>query len=184
MEARMRAAVVLVSVLAVVLGACGGGGADSGSGAAAGSRAVVSTAGPVGEPIVIRMSLVVAAVEGAEITATGTVLEGSTLGVAPFCVGGTIEERHADSTEAPLRLLDRTITCPDGNVTLGLMPEVGLTPEPPKDRPQGGSWTIVGGTGTFEGLRGSGEMEVTYDPSNVPGKESLAQATLTGTVTR
>jgi hypothetical protein len=181
MEARMRAAVVLVSVLALVLVACGGG-VESGSGAAA-SKAV-STSEPVGEPIVIRMSLVIAAVEGAEITATGKVLEGSTLGVAPFCVGGSIEERHADPNEAPLRFLDRTITCPDGTVTLGLTPEVGLTPEPPKDRPQRGSWTIVGGTGTFEGVRGSGEMEVTYDPSNEPGKESLAQATLTGTVTR
>jgi hypothetical protein len=177
----VRRAAVLASVLALVLVACGGG-QDGGSGAAA-SRAV-STAEPVGEPIVIRMSLVIAAVEGAEITATGKVLEGSTRGVAPFCASGTIEERHADPNEAPPRLLDRTITCPDGTVTLGITPEVGLTPEPPKDRPQGGSWTIVSGTGTFEGLGGSGEMEVTYDPGNEPGKESLAQATLTGSVTR
>jgi hypothetical protein len=181
MEARMRAGVALVSVMALALGACGGG-VDSGSGAAA-SR-TVSTAKPVGDPIVISMSLVVAATEGAEITATGKVLEGSTLGVAPFCVGGTIEERHADPNEAPVRFLDRTITCPDGTVTLGVTPEVGLSPEPPKDRPQNGTWTIVGGTGTFEGLRGSGDMEVTYDPGNEPGKESLARATLTGSVTR
>lgn len=174
----MRKVVVLVSVLALVVGACGGG-----EGGAVDTGAV-STASPRGEPIVIRMSLVIAAVEGAEITATGKVLEGSTLEAAPFCASGTIEERHADPNEAPPRLLDRTITCPDGTVTLGLTPEVGLTPEPPKDRPQRGSWTIVGGTGTFEGLRGSGEMEVIYDPGNEPGKESLAQATLTGTVTR
>jgi len=177
----MRAAVVLVSVLALGLGACVGGVA-SGSGAAA--SGAVSTAESMGDPIVIRMSVVTAAAEGAEIPATGMVLEGSTLGVAPFCVGGTIEDRHADPNEAPPRLLDRTITCPDGTVTLGLMPEVGLTPEPPKDRPQGGAWTIVGGTGTFASLRGSGEMEVTYDPGNEPGQESLAQATLMGTVTR
>jgi len=176
----MRAAVVLVSVLAFVLGACGGSVASGSS--PAGSRAV-STAVQAGEPIVIQMSLVVAAVEGAEITATGKVLEGSTLGAAPFCIGGTIEERHADPNAAPLRFLNRTISCPDGTVTLGVTPEVGLTPEPPKDRPQGGSWTIVGGTGTFEALRGGGEMEVTYDPSNEPGKESLARATLTGIVT-
>jgi hypothetical protein len=181
----MFRAVVPVSLLALVLGACGGGVAN-GSGAAASTppSTLPSTAEPRGEPIVIRMSLVTAAVEGAEIPATGKVLEGSTLGAAPFCVGGTIEDRHPDPDAAPPRLLDRTITCPDGTVTLGLTPEVGLTPEPPKDRPQGGSWTIVGGTGTFEGLRGGGEMEVTYDPGNEPDKKSLAQATLTGTVTR
>jgi len=172
---------VLVSVLALVLGACGGG-VGSGSGPAP-SR-TVSTNEPLGEPIVIRMSLVTAVAEGAEIPATGRVLEGSTLGSAPFCVGGTIEDRHPDPDAAPQRLLDRTITCHDGTVRFGLTPEVGLTPEPPKDRPQGGSWTIIGGTGTFAALRGSGTMEVTYDSGNEPGKESLAQATLTGSATR
>ena len=47
---------------------------------------------------------------------------------------------------------------------VGLTPEVGA-PGEPMDRTQTGSWTIVGGTGAFEGLRGSGEMEVTYDPT-------------------
>ena len=174
----MRVTVLLVSILTLVLGACG-----SGQNGAAPSRAV-STTEPPGEPIVIQTSLVVAAAEGAEIPATGMVLEGSTLGVEPFCVGGTIEDRHPEPDAAPPRLLDRTITCPDGTLSMGLTPEVGLTPEPPKDRPEGGSWIILGGTGTFEGLHGSGAMEVTYDPGNAPGKASLAQATLTGTVTR
>ena len=45
---------------------------------------------------------------------------------------------------------------------------------------QTGSWTIVSGTGAFEGLRGSGEMEIVYDPDpNEP-----ARGTYTGTVTR
>jgi hypothetical protein len=45
---------------------------------------------------------------------------------------------------------------------------------------QTGSWTIVSGAGAFEGLRGSGEMEVVYDPDD----DSLAHVTFTGTVTR
>jgi hypothetical protein len=56
-----------------------------------------------------------------------------------------------------------------------------LTPElSPPGQTQTGSWSIVGGSGTFEGLRGSGEMEVVYDPDN----DSPARETLTGTVTR
>jgi hypothetical protein len=45
---------------------------------------------------------------------------------------------------------------------------------------QTGSWTIVGGTGAFEGLRGSGEMEGVNDRDD----DSLARETLTGTVER
>ena len=88
---------------------------------------------------------------------------------APFCVGGTLVDSHAslDPAMEPYALVDRTITCTDGTV------RVGFTP--PK-----GSWTIVSGTGAFEGLRGSGEMEVTEGADNeAPGHE-----TFTGTVTR
>jgi hypothetical protein len=68
----------------------------------------------------------------------------------------------------------RTITCPDGTVRVGFTPEVV-----PQGQTQTGSWTIVSGTGAFEGLGGSGEMEVVNDPD-----DSLARETLTGTVTR
>jgi hypothetical protein len=56
-----------------------------------------------------------------------------------------------------------------------------LTPDAvPQGQTQTGSWTIVGGTGAFERVRGSGEMEVVYDLDD----DSLARETLTGTVTR
>jgi hypothetical protein len=173
----MRRAVVLASVLALVVGACGG--AEDGEDGAAGTGAV-STAETRGEPIVIKLSVVIADVERAEIPATGEVLEGSTLGDAPFCVGGTIEDRHANEDPAmePFGLLARMITCPDGTVRVGFTPEV--TPGQPQGLTQTGSWTIVSGTGTYERLRGSGEMETTYDPDG----DSPAHETLTGTVTR
>jgi hypothetical protein len=68
------------------------------------------------------------------------------------CAGGTILDSHssADPAVAKLGLVDRAITCPGGTVRMV------FTPEPP----QGGSWTIVSGTGPFEGLRGSGEFDV------------------------
>ena len=74
----------------------------------------------------------------------------------------------------PYGLIDRTITCPNGSVRIGFTPEQspGLT--------QTGSWRIVGGTGGFAGLEGSGEMKVVNDRDN----DSLGRETLTGTVTR
>jgi hypothetical protein len=153
----MRRVVVLVLVGVLLVGACGDG--EDGTS----KTSAASTTEQRGEPVVIRTSVTVAATEGAEPIATGEVLDGSTLGGSPFCVGGTILDSHAilDPAMEPYGLVDRTITCPDGTVRVGFTPPTG-------------SWTIVSGTGAFEGLRGSGEMEV--DP---PGHE-----TFTGTVTR
>jgi len=78
------------------------------------------------------------------------------------------------SPDPAVSLIDRTITCPDGTVRLRFTPEV------PQGLIQTGSWTIVSGTGAFEGLRGSGEMEVVYDPDD----DSQGRETFTGTVTR
>jgi hypothetical protein len=121
--------------------------------------------------------MVIAAQEGAEPIATGEVLEGSTLGGSPFCVGGTILDSHGspDPGVEPYGLIDRTITCADGTVRVGFTPEVV-----PVGQTQTGSWTIVSGTGAFEGLRGSGEMEIVNDPDD----DSVGFETLIGTVTR
>ena len=158
---------VLVLVGVLFLGACGGDGDD-----AAGTSAASTTARR-GEPIVIRERVVIAAAPGAEPIATGEVLAGSTIGGSPFCAGGTIRDSHG-STDPAVRLIVQTITCPDGTVRLR------FTPDEPQGLTQTGSWTIVSGTGAFEGLRGSGEMEVVYDPD----EDSPAHVTFTGTVTR
>jgi hypothetical protein len=160
---------VVVSVLLVA--ACGGDADD-----AAGTIAP-STTEPGGEPIVIRTKIVVADAPGSEPIATGEVLEGSTLGGSAFCVGGSILDSHAslDPAVEPLGLIDRMIDCADGSVRVVLTPEVV-----PQGEIQTGSWIIVTGTGAYEGLGGSGEMDVTYDPKD----GSLATETLTGTVRR
>lgn len=161
----MRRAVVLMLVL--LLGACGGDADDAADTSAA------STTAPRGEPIVIRTRMVIAAEERAEPIATGDVLEGSTLGGSAFCAGGTILDSHG-SPDPDVLLIARTITCPNGRVRMDLTPELS------QGQTQTGSWTIVDGTGAFEGLRGSGEMEGVNDPDD----DSLARETLTGTVTR
>lgn len=164
----MRRAVMLVLLGVLLFGACGGGEAADMSAAA--------TTEPRGEPIAIRTRVVIAAAPGAEPIATGEILQGSTLGGSPFCAGGTILDSHGspDPAVEPYGLIDRKITCPDGTV------RVGFTPGQTQGLTQTGSWTIVSGTGAFEGLRGSGEMEVVYDPDD----DSLGHETLTGTVTR
>src|SRR5262245_3285908 len=129
----MRRAVLPGMVGVLVVGACGGG-EDGASQASAES-----------EQVVIQTSVTIAPTEGAEPSATAEILEGSTLGAAPFCVGGTIRDTHA-SPDPEVFVIARTITCPDGQVRIDLKPEVSQT------LTQTGSWTIVGGTGAFDGL--------------------------------
>ena len=168
----MRRAVVLVVFGALSLGACGGDEEDAADTSAA------STTATRGEPIVIREELIIAAEERSEPIATGSILAGSTLGVTPFCAGGTILDSHAslDPTMEPY-LIDRKITCADGTVRIGFTPDVGAEPQ---GQTQTGSWTIVSGTGAFEGLGGSGKSEAVYGPR----PDSPVLETLTGTVTR
>jgi hypothetical protein len=160
-----RAVVLVLAVLS--LAACSGDEDD-----AAGTTAPSTTARR-GEPMVIRERVVIAAAPGAEPIATGEVIEGSTLGGARFCAGGTIADSHG-SPDPAVRLIVQTITCPDGTVSLR------FTPDEPQGLSQTGSWTIVSGSGAYEGLRGSGEMEVVYDPD----PDAPAQVTFTGTATR
>lgn len=105
----------------------------------AADTSAASTSDSAGEPILIRTSVTIAAT-GAEPIATGEVLEGSTLGGSPFCVGGTILDSHGspDPAEEPYGLTNRTITCPDGIVRVGFTPQV----EVPEGQTQTGSWTI------------------------------------------
>ena len=161
----MRSAVMLVLAGLLVVGACGGGGEGA------------SETSLHAEQIEIRTSAVGAATPGTEPIATGEVVDGSTLGGSRFCVGGTILDTHG-SPDPEVALIARTITCPEGRVRMDITPEVSQGT--PRDLTQTGSWTIVSGTGAFEGLRGSGEMEIVYDPDpNAP-----ARGTYTGTVTR
>ncbi len=156
----MRTAHALAPVSSLLAGGCGG---DENSDPEPRATEQVE--------IITRVSI--APTPGAEVIATGEVLEGSTLGDSPFCVGGTIQDSHG-STDPEVWLIARTITCPDGEVRMD------ITPDMPEGLNQTGSWKIVSGTGAFERLRGSGEMEVAYDPD----PDEPAGETYTGTATR
>jgi len=165
----MRSAQMLVLVGALSLGACSA--AQDG----AASSSAPSPSVPSGVPIVIQTSMVIADAEHSEPIATGEIVDGSTLGAAPFCPGGTIRDTHAslDPAVEPLGLIDRTITCPDGTL------RIVFTPGGAQLESETGSWTIVSGTGALEQLRGAGRMETSYDA----GPDAPARETMTGTVT-
>ena len=167
----MRGAAVLVLVGVLLLGACGGDEDDADT-----DTSGTPTTAPSGERVVLRTRIVIADTERAEPIATGKILEGSTLAGSSFCVGGTIVDSHG-SPDPDMALIARTITCPNGEVRMRLMPDVG---EEAQGQTQTGSWTIVGGTDALEGLRGSGEMQVVYGPAD----DSPVRETLTGAVTR
>ena len=100
---------------------------------------------------------------------TGEVRRASVIGDSAFCPGGTFRDRQGDTDTG---LVDRTFHCPNGTLTMGFTPGV------PDGRTQSGPWNVVSGTGVFEGLQGSGQMEITKKPNScTDGRE-----TFTGTV--
>ena len=71
------------------------------------------------EPILIKTDVTFLKILTAKAETTGEVLPGSTLGDAPFCVGGTFSDR---SGEPPLGLVVKTIRCPGGDLTITFSP--------------------------------------------------------------
>ena len=89
--------------------------------------------------------------------------------------------RRRDHPGLPRKPRSRGVAGGPDDHLLGRQSAHGLRrPEVPPGLTQTGSWTIVSGTGAFEGLHGSGEMEIAYDPDPA----APARETYTGTVTR
>jgi hypothetical protein len=105
---------------------------------------------------------------------TGKILDGSTIGDAPFCLGGTVEDNFL---VRKIGMVDRTVTCHDGTLRMAFDPEVtaGDTTR--------GAWRIISGTGTYRGWEGSGEMSMTDEPSDTRPHAIRAHEKCTGTVT-
>jgi hypothetical protein len=145
-----RAVLVLVGVS--LLAGCGG---DDDTAAPVG---VAPTAEQAGEPIEIRTEVTIVDEEGAETIATGEVLEGSTLGDSPFCVGGTIIDTHPTADVDPAYLIEREITCPGGTVTIGLTPEGGYAAGRAPGRLVGDRRRLRRLRGTERGRRDGGRL--------------------------
>ena len=94
----------------------------------------------------------------------GVVLRGSSIGDSTFCPSGTFRDQPGDDSW----LLHRSIRCPNGILRIGFTTGTG------QNRKQTGTWKIISGTGAFEGLQGSGQMEIEVEPdSNTKGHETI-----------
>ena len=102
-----------------------------------------------------------------EIVDRGEVLSGSLLGDAPFCPRGTFAGSHASGGT-----IERTFTCPDGNLT------IGFTPGKESGRTVTGRWKLLSGTGAFKGMKGFGTMKTRFAADDTEARE-----TFTGSVT-
>jgi hypothetical protein len=96
----------------------------------------------------------------------GEVLDESTIGGSPLCPGGTFSDQQANGEW----FIEKTIECADGSL------EIGFSPGEPSNRTQKGPWEVLSGTGAYDGLSASGEMETTFE-GRTEGRE-----TFTGTV--
>jgi hypothetical protein len=84
-----------------------------------------------------------------------------------FCPTGT-------STSSDLRVdgrgnavtfhLQKTLTCDDGSGTLTIHVDAATHDSSPQDQ---GGWSIVGGTGTYAGANGGGNIVGYYNPDGV-----------------
>jgi hypothetical protein len=99
----------------------------------------------------------------------GEVLNGSSLGSTPFCRGGKFTGGHSNE------MIFRTFFC--GGASL----ELGFTPGKESGRTVTGRWKILGGTGQFKGLKGSGRITTKFAPGSEPAE---ARETFIGSVAR
>jgi hypothetical protein len=142
-----------VALTVGAIGAAGCGGDSGGEGE--------TTVGASGDPILIRTQVNIP---------TGVVLNGSSIGDSPFCPDGTFRDEDGDD----IWLMRRTFRCPNGTLRIGFTTGLG------QNRKQTGTWKMLSGTGAFEGLQGSGQMEIEVER----GSNTKGQETFTGTVAR
>jgi hypothetical protein len=153
---QVRRPALALTFATVGLAACGGNGAHQ-NGAGSQRSAAPNAAS---KKIVIKTRLTIP---------TGEVAGGSSIGNSPFCPGGTFRDRNGNPD---IGSVDRTVRCSDGSL------RIGFSPGEPRGHTQVGPWKIISGTGAYKGIRGSGRMEVTFEP----GSSSKGRETFTGTV--
>ncbi len=107
-----------------------------------------------------------------DVVDAGKVLDGSSLGNMPFCPKGTFSGGHGNTTNG---WLDHTFECSDGTLT------IAFDPRNMKKRSASGPWTVLSGTGAYQGMQGSGQMVTKFpaDPALMEGHE-----TFTGTISQ
>jgi hypothetical protein len=91
-----------------------------------------------------------------------------------LCASGTTAQPDGVEVTARRRTLtyklDKVFTCNDGSGTFTLHVRALYLPCAPADR---GVWSVVAGTGDYEGLRGSGVLVGTYFPGPCDDAEGI-----------
>jgi hypothetical protein len=158
-----------LAAAAIVLAGCGGDEVTSPATSSAGATSTSSKAGKGPEQFVLKTS--VKFPKGGD--ATGEVVSGSRLGNSEFCIGAKFRDRQSGGTW----FINRTLHCPGGQITLGFTPNTGAG-----NGTQSGKWGVIGTTGRYTGLKGSGELNVVYPAQR--GADTKGHETFTGTVTQ
>jgi hypothetical protein len=102
----------------------------------------------------------------------GEVLAGSVIAESPFCPGGKLHHEHG-SPDIGFPAVN-VFTCGGSELRIGF----GPGPEQMNNRIQTSEWRVVGGTGDFAGMTGSGHMQVVFPRVGA----SSGRETFTGTV--
>jgi hypothetical protein len=99
---------------------------------------------------------------------------------AVLCVTGTTSDvTRVTGGERVLNFHNlKTFTCADGSGTFTLRIQAQVKPCDSTDR---GVWSVAGGTGDYEGLRGAGKLVGTYFPNDACDAEGIDDH-LTGTL--
>jgi len=80
----------------------------------------------------------------------GEVVDGSVIGEAAFCPGGTTSGSSQGAT------ITTTFDCPEGTLQLQYAPTQ-------RSLVQGSDWLVLSGTGTLAGLHGGGSMAAVFE---------------------
>jgi hypothetical protein len=95
----------------------------------------------------------------------GEVLVGSLIGESPFCPGGETQ----GFSEGPT--ITTTITCPAGTLTIRYAPTQ-------RSLVQSSDWEVVSGTGSYEGVGGSGSMVAAFDRNDSDSDREIFTGTI------
>jgi hypothetical protein len=144
--AKMR--LMVVTVVASGLMACGGDDAKVRTVTVTGAAEATATSAPLsGIPVLIETKVIDARRH------RGKVVDGSVLGETPFCKGGTSSGGSEGAT------ITSTFKCPGGTLKVQYAPTQ-------RSAVQSSQWTVVSGTGDYEGLTGGGFMVASFVGDN------------------
>jgi hypothetical protein len=169
-EARMVACAMMTISMTAALSACGSSSNDNH--AATTGVATPPSGGASGAGASAKGESKAIVVKTHMVEFDGKVLAGSTLGDAVFCAGGTVHHDHG-SEEIGFPAVD-VFTCGGSTLRIGF----GPGPDQMNNQVQTSDWSVLGGTGTFATITGSGQMRVVFPSAGA----STGDETFTGTV--